>query len=60
MTPGISLAGRAASTTRLHSALAFLRYRHALRPNLRGARQDMHDHIEVWVNESGAGGEDTK
>jgi hypothetical protein len=40
--------------------LAFLRFRHALRPDLRGSIQDVHDHVEVWINEGGAGGEDTK
>ena len=45
---------------RLKATMAFLRYRSSVRRDLQKRADDMHDYIEIWVNEGGADGEDAR
>jgi hypothetical protein len=48
------------ATATFQRAVAFLRYRTSVREHSKTRADEMHDHVEVWVNEGGAGNEDAR
>jgi hypothetical protein len=48
------------ATAPFQRAVAFLRYRTSVRGRSKTRADEMHDHVEVWVNEGGAANEDAR
>ena len=48
------------ATATFQRAVAFLRYRTSVRGRSKSRAGEMHDRVEVWVNEGGTGNEDAR